>query len=690
MRARTRHLFLWASVPLTFAASIGGTIPAALAGPSPAEPRPAGEVAKPVTIRGTYSPFRSEDAATGYIQTADQQAALVHFPGPIQIETGATITVTARRADTAAPSYEVEAITSLTPPPAGDVGAAGKAAPGGGGEGPQPLASTPVHLHLLIIPVWCSHQAGSTTVQAAPNGPAPSDFETLIKVTVSPWFEKVSWGHRTFKPTATPYYDICPAWGQLPPDPEALATVDGFDVVGAERIMFVGDYGATNTLGAAEDVPGRRAMVYGGTLDPGLWSHELGHLEGLVHANTMDCLQSPGPVRVMYSVLASCTSHEHEDPSDTMGDHTRFAGFSSAQTDQLGWLDPGGASPNIRTFTSSGSLLIADYAAPPTALRQRAVKLELPSGTYYVERRNGVGFDSGLAGMAGLTDGVQVRVVAGNVDLASNPSTWVRHPNLLDATLATGPFTDAALPYGVTFTTPEGVAIRAAAAGANTKVIVSWPPGLTAPSNPRNVQATVNPATGMAQLTWDPPLLNPTNLTYEVRTSNANLGPFTTTGTSMTIGPVPDGSNAVAVRAYKTGSPTVTSQYAGSPLFFQFPMPTTAPAITVLESDGGTTTHLVTLTLPWSPAGGASRSIGLFPISAQDPDDYLTPLANAVFPQGTTTVNGSFEVVNDTDLEGDEQMELVATQVRCPAGYLVPGCVVPVHLATVTIDDDEI
>lgn len=677
MRARTRHLLRWASGPLVLAASVGGTSPAALAGPSPAVPRPAGEVAKAVTIEGTYSPFRSEDATTGYIQTADRRAALVHFPGPIQIEAGASITVTARRAATAAPSYDVESITSLRPP---TVEAGAKAS----------LASTPTTMHLLIIPVWCSHPANSTTVVPGPTGPPSAAFESLVNTTVSPWFKQVSWGHRIFKPTATPYYDICPAWGQLPLDPEALALGGGYPVADFERVVFVGDYSGGGALGAAEDIPGRRAMLYGGTLNPGIWSHELGHLEGLVHANSLRCLQSPGPVPVTYTLAATCTSNEYGDPADTMGDWVPYPGFSSAQADQLGWLDPNGPSPNIRTFTTSGSLLIADYAAPPSSLRQRAVKIELPSGTYYVDRRNAVGFDSGLAGMPGLTNGVQLHLVAGNVDSSTFLSTWARHANLLDANPATPTFTDAALPFGVTFTTPEGVAIRAAQAGADTKVIVSFPPGLSSPSNPRNVQTTVNPSTGMALVTWDPPLLNPTGLTYEIRTSNAALGPFTTTGTSLTIGPVPDGSNAVGVRAYKTTNPTLTSQYAGSPLFFQYPMPTTAPAITVQEHTGlGTTTHQVALTLPWSPAGGATRNIGLFPGTAQDNVDYLTPLASAVFPQGTTTVNGSFQVVDDNLIEGPEDMELVAVEWRCPAGWYVPACIVPVHLATVTIADDD-
>lgn len=681
-----------AALAIVLAVAGLGALPAQ-AGPSPVERASTGEEG-PATITGTFSPFEVEgaDAADEHaghgtvalVETARGEAVLVRFDGPTAIEAGSTITISVDPAGGRGSTVrDVERLVAVRPPTAAtsprlaspEPGASSKAAPGG--EGPAPLAASAPKT-MLIIPVWCSHENGSTTVAPMPTAPTPTDFEQLVTTTVSPWFEQFSWRERSFVPTSTPWYDICPTWGPLPLSPEAVAAQHGYVSSAYDRVVMV-LASPSPWLGAAEGVPGRRAIVFGSSLDPAVWAHELGHLDGMVHANSLRCLQ--GVVPVMYSLSATCTSDEYGDPASTMGDHVPFAGFSAVEADQLRWLPPS----VITTVTTSTKVRIASYALPHTAFTSRAVKIPLPSGTYYVERRAAVGWDSGLASSPGLTSGVLVRVEAGAVDSSQFTATWQRHGNLLDATPATPTFADAALPMGQVFVTPEGVRIYAAPSGQLTTVYVDMPVGLVAPSNPQRVKAVVQ-ANGTVQVGWDPPARNPGNLTYEIRTSDPNQAPITTTNLAAALPPLPDGTSAVGVRAYVTGNPGLTSQFAASLPRFTFPLPTT-PAVSVVEGTGsGTVPHTVTLTLPWVPYGGATRNLGLYPGTA-DPSDWVPVGATVAFTGSTATY--TFEVIPDAAQEGNETMDIVVADWRCAAGWLVPDCIVPTPIATVTIVDDD-
>ncbi len=683
--------------------------PATGEGSSPAARRTVGEVvgeSGDLTVTGTWSGFDLEtddhdhantegtdggtdggtdDGQHGLLGTADGKAAMVHFAHAVHLERGATLTVVLRPRATkgGAPEFDVVRIRSVLPPRAEAKQAPDAEVtpvdPKGGALALAPAAP----FSMLIIPVYCSHQSGSTTVFPMPTAPTQTTFENLVTSTVSKWFDQFSWHNRQFTPTATPWYDICPAWGQFPESPEALAALNGYNSATYKRVVIVGDYAGGGVLGAAENVPGKRMMIYGSSLDPMLWSHELGHLEGMFHANSLRCMNGLTPV--IYTVAANCTSTEYGDVDDSLGQPLGYFGFSSAQADKKGWLGPA----NIRTVNATSKTLIGDYAGAFSIQPMRAVKLELPSGTYYVERRRAVGWDSGLSAYPGLTNGVQLRLVGGNVDSASFLSTQQSQPQLLDGTPATPTFNDAALPFNTIYQTPDGVKIWAAAMGGFAQVYVDWPVGLAGPSNPRNVQATVNSSTGMAHITWDPPALNPGGLTYEIRTSAIAMGGFTTTNNWIDIGPMPDGSSAVGVRAYSGAN---TSQYAGSNLMWSWPVPTT-PNYTVLEGSnplaGATVTRSVTVTLPWSPYGGASRNFGLYPGTALDGSDWVAAGQTVTFPANATTGTFSFQVYADQTLEPDEQMDIIVAEFHCPAMWFVPDCITPTPIATVTLVNDD-
>lgn len=129
-------------------------------------------------------------------------------------------------------------------------------------------------------------------------------------------------------------------------------------------------------------------------------AHEFGHSFGLMHSDGMDCDGGP--------LSGTCVQQGYADPADTMGN--RLGHFNAFQKELLGWLGTA-VTPAIQTIGASGRYRIDPLSAAGTG-GTRA--LRLPRGTdaqgrqrwYYLEYRQGVGFDAGLANVGTLTRGV--------------------------------------------------------------------------------------------------------------------------------------------------------------------------------------------------------------------------------------------------------------------------------------------
>jgi hypothetical protein len=157
---------------------------------------------------------------------------------------------------------------------------------------------------------------------------------------------------------------------------------------------------------------------------------------------------------------------EYGDSWDAMG-HSR-ASFSVPVLERLGWAG------RVATASSDGSFRIADVEHPGDDLQ--AVRIPVGRTTYWVEYQ-----PKHLTEVGRSTAGVTIRRQVGDgrvqiVDAAPGNPTALPFP---DADL-----TNAALPVGSSFTTPEDVRITTVATGGRATVQVTFGRPATAPATP--------------------------------------------------------------------------------------------------------------------------------------------------------------------------------------------------------------
>lgn len=555
---------------------------------------------------------------------------------------------------------------------------------------PQPPPPT-TPLSMLILPTYCSD------VATLPTTPTPADLEDVVNAHVSPFFDDASSGIRTFQAVSTPWLDRCEFGIQM--NAEQRAVLAGYNPAAYDRVaivepgLFGSIFGGGLWAGLAEDIPGRRFYITLGITAPSIWAHELGHLEGLFHANGLHCVD--GGTDVTYSLTATCSNGEYDDPSDTMGNST-FTLFSTAQLERLGWFPPG------ELVTATGGFhepIILPYSFPASGAR--AVKIPLASGTYYVERRLAFGSDTDLSATPGLLDGVQLRVIGGQVDSGGFAETIQLNPQLLDGKPATGgDWSDAALPWNTTFLTPEGVKIKAEPVffGLLARVKVSFPGGNLPPSAPVNVTTVYDPTTNTANLTWDPPLVPGSGgLLFYILEVNPSTGapPVLTLANSAAISGLPDGLSSVSLRAARLFVGASEPTFSTPQFVWAHP---TAPAVAVVEGSLISTTTNVPLTLPWPAPTATDRRVVVRSGSATAGVDFVSGSGTVPFPVGSASETFTFYVTGDLDPEPNETAIVHVGRPVCLSGlYFGTGafgsypveCFVWEPVSTVTILDDD-
>jgi hypothetical protein len=315
------------------------------------------------------------------------------------------------------------------------------------------------------------------------------------------WFGEASYGQLGLTGATTPWVKIAaPTGGQcyanhmeIMSRAKAKALTLGYDASDYDRTIVYFPLCGGDASGAAGWAyqPGTEVWL-NGYMDRRVSVHEQGHNYGLAHAHTYTCTVSS--VRVTLAPPSSCYHTEYGDEYDSMGGSSYAAHFSAPQKNDLAWL-----TGRKRTLTSAETT----FTLPPfeTAGAQPLAAVAGVSGTsraYWVEYRQAIGYDNALP--SGATGGVLVHMKDSAITAGGGPF-------LLDVS-PQNTYSDAVIPSGGAWTSPEGVRISVGAVSPTGAVVTvqggADPP--VVPSVPRNVTAVGGD--GSVKVTWDPPASN--------------------------------------------------------------------------------------------------------------------------------------------------------------------------------------
>ncbi|MDX6202350.1 MAG: hypothetical protein QOJ83_1850 [Frankiales bacterium] len=279
----------------------------------------------------------------------------------------------------------------------------------------------------------------------------------------SDWFDQTSYGHLSLSTTVTDWVHVSAPPAGLCSDSNVsdqlthrALTAAGYSEAAFDRVVVYfpasTDSGCRGVAGFAE-APGNRVWL-NGTMDARTSIHEQGHNYGLFHAHSATCTMPDNATRTAGPDAAAdnCTYSDYGDPFDAMGASNLVAEFSAGQKDDLGWLDAG----RKATLTAGATVGLVPYEQQSTAVHA-AVYAASASRSYWFENRTASGPDGALP--PGATDGVLVHVIDSAVDAkAGEASDWAPAQSyLLDQSPGDHWLGAAVLPYGQSWTSPEGV-----------------------------------------------------------------------------------------------------------------------------------------------------------------------------------------------------------------------------------------
>jgi hypothetical protein len=318
---------------------------------------------------------------------------------------------------------------------------------------------------------------------------------------------------------------------------QSAATAAGVNLTNYDHYVYVFP-GNSCAFGGLATVGGSPSHAWiNGSLALGVLGHEMGHNLGLLHSHSLDC----GNV-----VLGTpCTMVEYGDTVDIMAMASYH--FNAFQKERLGWLNYG-SSPPLTTVTASGTYTIG----PLEAIGSESKALKIPRGTtgsfFYVELRQGLGFDAKLVSNTNITNGVVVHL--------ASPSDW-NSSDLLDMTAGTSSWADPALTVGQNYTdSTSGVSITVnsvSATGASVTVVLNGapppppPPSCThaAPAVSLVPSQTAGVAAGTA-------------LSFTLSVTNKDVSPCTASVFNLAAG-VPSGWTGALTAASLSVSPGASS-----------------------------------------------------------------------------------------------------------------------------------
>ena len=279
----------------------------------------------------------------------------------------------------------------------------------------------------------------------------------------STWFQQTSYGQLQLTTTVSQWVHVAAPAANLCSDSNVADSLTSRAVAAAgasassyDRVVvyFPSSTDATcsNVAGFAE-APGSRVWL-NGTMDMRSTIHEQGHNYGLYHAHSAMCT-TPGTTTMSAgpdTAGDNCNYSDYGDPFDAMGASTYVAEYSASQKNDLGWLNAG----RKVALTGSGPVNLVPYEQQSAAPHAASFAVS-STRTYWFENRSATGPDAALP--TGATAGVLVHVDDTTVDAkAGEASPWApAQTYLTDQSPADKWFGAAVLPYGQSWTSPEGV-----------------------------------------------------------------------------------------------------------------------------------------------------------------------------------------------------------------------------------------
>jgi len=233
-----------------------------------------------------------------------------------------------------------------------------------------------------------------------------ADINSLIYTTIKNYFLEASYQQLTLEGQTAGWFvvnvnsntDCDTLTSQVQKLGDQAAANAGIDVSQYKRKMYI--FPSTNScfwLGQGSVSAGSPiswAWINGAAGAMRTPAHELGHNWGLWHSRLLAC-NSP--------ISGNCTIYEYGDGTDIMG-AARTSHFNAYQKDRLGWLNTS-TTPPITTVSSSGTYTIDAFETnnqKPKALK--VLKRTGGSDYYYLEFRQGIGFDAELASCGSSCD----------------------------------------------------------------------------------------------------------------------------------------------------------------------------------------------------------------------------------------------------------------------------------------------
>ena len=488
-----------------------------------------------------------------------------------------------------------------------------------GGIDSAESTSTSTSMPTMTVSTTASQNAIFILVKFLDSGTLPFTQADVQAVAVSNansvanYFQEVSYGKQLLKITVTPWVTAqmntstsCD-YSAIASAANTAATKAGYSLGSYTNKFYVMPRNAACGWSGLAYIGSPYLAWSNGSNSLQLYTHELGHNFLLDHAGSVNCGTQV--------IGTGCSVAEYGDPFDTMGNKAAMH-YNSMQKALLGWI------PASSVVTHTGGT--ATYSLSPLetgGALHYAIKIPAASNrTYWIEYRQPLGFDAGLASYP--NNGVQIRVSSPFQNTAGYDDT-----ELLDMTPgSTGGFGNATLVAGQSFTDSNYKITISVPTVSPTLATVQISSGVLAATS-TTLTTSLNPAAAGASVTFT------ATVTGKSPTGTVS---FTANGSSICTATLSSGIAKCSSSTLPVGTDSVVAKYSGDTANAISTSPTLSQTITSVT----VTTPLVVLIV--NPLNGATVS-GTVTVSAKTANNVAASLMTLSIDDAVVaSVNGRY------------------------------------------------